>query len=107
MKFENVYVEDEIKNLDKTKNILKRIKYKNIIICDKYSEIFNPKNQNFRIQKINPSIILAKNFYSHNELSEWDKEIRNEVSKAAEDAKSDVLPDNSELFTDVYMENNY
>ena len=53
------------------------------------------------------SIILAKNFYSHNELSEWDKEIRNEVSKAAEDAKSDVLPDNKELFTDIYMENNY
>ena len=62
MKFENVYVENEIKGLDKTRSILNRIKYKNIIICEKYSEIFNPKNQNFRIQKMNPSIILAKKY---------------------------------------------
>ena len=51
MKFENIYIEDEIKSLKKTKSILSRIKYKNIIFCDKYTEIFNPKNQNFRIQK--------------------------------------------------------
>ena len=62
MKFENIYIEDEIKSLKKTKSILSRIKYKNIIFCDKYTEIFNPKNQNFRIQKINPNIILAKKY---------------------------------------------
>ena len=51
MKFNNVYIENEIENSFNTIEILKRIKYKKIIICKKYSEVFNPKNQNFRIQK--------------------------------------------------------
>ena len=62
MKFDNVYIENEIKNLEKTKNVLKKIRYNNIIFCEKYTEIFNSKNQNFRIQKINPNIILAKKY---------------------------------------------
>jgi len=62
MKIENIYIEDEIKNLKKTKSILSKIKYKNIIFCDKYTEIFNTNNQNFRIQKLNPNIILAKKY---------------------------------------------
>ena len=60
MKFSNVYIEKEIENSSITLKILRKIKYNKIIICDKYSEVFNPKNQNFRIQKKNPSIILAK-----------------------------------------------
>ncbi|MBD23365.1 MAG: DNA photolyase [Alphaproteobacteria bacterium] len=60
MKFNNVYVEKEIINSVNTNNILDRIKYNKIIICEKYSEVFNPKNQNFRIQKKNPSLILAQ-----------------------------------------------
>ena len=60
MKFSNVYIEKEIKNSSITLKILRKIKYNKIIICDKYSEVFNPKNQNFRIQKKNPSIILAQ-----------------------------------------------
>ena len=43
MKFNNVYIENEIENSFNTIEILKRIKYKKIIICKKYSEVFNPK----------------------------------------------------------------
>jgi len=60
MKFNNVYIEEEIINSLNVINILNKISYNNIITCEKYSEIFNPKNQNFRIQKKNPDIILAK-----------------------------------------------
>ena len=60
MKFNNVYIEEEIIDSLNVKNILSKISYNNIITCEKYSEIFNPKNQNFRIQKKKPDIILAK-----------------------------------------------
>ncbi len=65
MRFDTVFIEKNIKNNKNTLNILDKIKFKELIYCEKYSEIFNPKNQNFRIQKINPNIILAekkKNF---------------------------------------------
>ncbi len=60
MNFETVYIEEDTKDDRNTIDILRRIKFKNLIYCNNYSEIFNPKNQNFRIQKIKPSIILAK-----------------------------------------------
>ncbi len=55
-----IYIEEEIKDHERTKKIL--LKFKNVrkIFIEKYTEIFNKKNQNFRIQKINPSLILAK-----------------------------------------------
>ena len=60
MNFETVYIEEDTKEDKNTIDILGRIKFKNLIYCNSYSEIFNPQNQNFRIQKIKPSIILAK-----------------------------------------------
>ncbi len=60
MKVETVYIEKEIEDHQNTKNILKKINYKDIILCNKYTEVFNSKNQNFRIQKNNPSLILAQ-----------------------------------------------
>tara|TARA_X000001036_G_scaffold343339_1_gene322924 strand:- start:296 stop:1264 length:969 start_codon:yes stop_codon:yes gene_type:complete len=60
MKFNNVYVEQGIRKHPNTLKIIKKIKFSQIIFCDKYSEVFNPKNQNFRIQKLNPDLILCK-----------------------------------------------
>jgi len=60
MNFETVYIEEDTKEDKNTIDILGRIKFKNLIHCNNYSEIFNPRNQNFRIQKIKPNIILAK-----------------------------------------------
>ena len=59
MKIKNLYIEEEILNNKRALKIEKKLKYENKIICKSYKEIFNPKNQNFRIQKNEPSIILA------------------------------------------------
>ena len=56
---ETIYVEEAIKNHPKTKFILKKFKKSRILLIDKYGEIFNKRNQNFRIQKANPCLILA------------------------------------------------
>ena len=60
MNIDNVYIEKRVENHSNTQKILERIKFQNIIICNSYSEVFNPSNQNFRIQKKFPSLILAK-----------------------------------------------
>lgn len=59
---ENVYIENDILEHFKTKEILSKLGNVNIIVCDKYTEIFNKKSQNFRLQKKKPSLILAKKY---------------------------------------------
>ena len=56
---ETIYIEKKIKNHPRTKSILKKFKKSRFIEIDKYAEIFNKRNQNFRIQKANPNLILA------------------------------------------------
>ena len=56
---ENIYVEEEIKNHPRTKFILNKFKNSRLILINKFSEIFNNRNQNFKIQKANPNLILA------------------------------------------------
>ena len=56
---ETIYVEEAIKNHSRTKFILNKFKKSRIISINNYGEIFNKRNQNFRIQKVNPSLILA------------------------------------------------
>ena len=55
-----IYIEKEVKNSQRTKQILKKFKDPVIVIIDRYTEVFNKKNQDFGLQKINPAIILAK-----------------------------------------------
>lgn len=55
-----IYVENQVKDNFRTKKILEKFPHSRIIPIDHYSEIFNRKNQNFSLQKINPSLILAK-----------------------------------------------
>ena len=54
-----IYIEEKIRTFDRTKKILSKFKNSRHIFIKQYSEIFNIKNQNFRIQKSNPSLILA------------------------------------------------
>ena len=56
---ETIYVEKIIKEHPRTKLILSKLKKAKIIEIDRYGEIFNKRNQNFRIQKNNPDLILA------------------------------------------------
>ena len=57
---DTIYIENEIATHPRTKKILKRFSKATQIKCDRYSEIFNRKSQNFRLQKNNPALILAK-----------------------------------------------
>ena len=55
-----VYVEKDIAQHPISLNILQRYKRATVVTIDKYSEVFNPANQNFRVQKRNPAMILAR-----------------------------------------------
>lgn len=57
---ETVYIEDEIANHPRTQAILARLPRARRIACDRYGEVFNPKSQNFRLQKQQPALILAR-----------------------------------------------
>lgn len=63
--FHAIYYENAIKEHPRTQALLKR--YPNIphISCERYGEIFNRKAQNFRTQKQNPALILAKKHGNH------------------------------------------
>ncbi len=57
---ETVFVERDIANYTNTKLILERLPKANVIEIHRYQELFNKKQQNFRLQKKNPALILAK-----------------------------------------------
>lgn len=55
-----IYIEQAIAKHPRTQIILARFKESSITYCEHYQEVFNPKSQNFRIQKQNPALILAQ-----------------------------------------------
>ncbi len=55
-----IYIEKDIINHPRTVQIVSNYKKARMIICDTYQQIFNRKNQNYRIQKSCQSLILAK-----------------------------------------------
>ncbi len=57
---EVIYFEESIAEHPRTKNILERYPKATRIPCSNYKEVFNPRGQNFRLQKKKPSLILAK-----------------------------------------------
>ncbi len=62
---ETIYIEENIQEHPRVQEILARFADARRIICGRYGEVFNPKAQNFRLQKQKPALILAekhKNF---------------------------------------------
>jgi len=57
---QTIYIEKEIIDHPRVEQILTRFKHAETIVCEHYGEIFNRKAQNFRFQKKNPALILAK-----------------------------------------------
>ncbi len=57
---EQIYCEQELENHPRVKRIFQRFPGKKPLFCERYQEVFNLRAQNFRIQKQNPSLILAK-----------------------------------------------
>jgi len=57
---ETIYIEDQVANHPRTREILARFPDTTQIHCERYAEIFNRKAQSFRLQKKQPALILAK-----------------------------------------------
>lgn len=56
---DTVYIEQAIAEYHRTEEVLARYPKANRIYIERYGEVFNSHAQNFRIQKQNPSLILA------------------------------------------------
>jgi spore photoproduct lyase len=54
-----VYIEAEVRNHPRTLRLLKRLPRLPVVEIEHYGEVFNPRAQNFRLQKKNPAIIIA------------------------------------------------
>ena len=62
---DTIYIEKQVRNHTRTKQIVARYPKAQLIDCERYSEIFNLRAQNFRLQKQNPSLILAGKHKAH------------------------------------------
>ena len=54
-----IYLENDAAEHSRTKEVLSRFPKATVVPCNRYAEVFNPKAQNFRLQKKNPALILA------------------------------------------------
>lgn len=59
-----IYVETAVLQHSRVIEIFKRFPAAQKIVCERYGEVFNPKAQNFRLQKQQPALILAQK-HSH------------------------------------------
>jgi len=58
--FSAIYIEEDIADHPRVEQLLKRFPDIPTIQCDRFGEVFNRKAQNFRLQKANPALILAR-----------------------------------------------
>ncbi len=56
---ETLYIEEAVARHPRVARILERFPRARRIPCERYTEVFNPKSQNFRLQKRHPALILA------------------------------------------------
>ncbi len=66
--FSTIYIEEEVRESQRVKDLLDRFADVPQVICERYGEVFNRKSQNFRLQKMAPALILAKK-HGHKVLS--------------------------------------
>lgn len=59
---DTIYIEDAIAQHPRVLDILARFPKARHISCERYTQVFNPKAQNFRLQKQNPALILAEKY---------------------------------------------
>ena len=57
---DTIYFEESVTDHPRTREIFSRFKIARKIPIQRYGEIFNKRNQNFKLQKRNPALILAK-----------------------------------------------
>ena len=59
---QTLYIEEAIRNHPRVEQICARFPKAQIIGCGRFGEVFNPKAQNFRLQKQQPALILAEKY---------------------------------------------
>ncbi len=59
---ETIYLEREVAEYPRTRRILAKLPRARVISIDRYGEILNRKRQDFRLQKQQPALILARKF---------------------------------------------
>ena len=57
---DTVYLEESVCDHPRAQQVISRYPKAQVITIEKYGEVFNPHAQNFRLQKHNPSLILAE-----------------------------------------------
>lgn len=57
---DSIYIEEAVRQHPRTRDILSRYSDARVIEINRYTELFNAGAQNFRLQKKNPALILAK-----------------------------------------------
>ena len=62
---DTLYIEQAIATHPRVREIGSRFPNANQVMCERYGAVFNRKSQNFRLQKKNPSLILAHKFDNH------------------------------------------
>ena len=65
MNIRRIYIEAAIRQHPRVAQILQRFPKADVIDCQRYGEVFNPKAQNFRLQKQQPALILAEKYKNH------------------------------------------
>ncbi len=60
-----IYIEEEVADHPRTKEICERFPKATKVYCKYYGEVFNRKGQNFRLQKQQPALILARKHKKH------------------------------------------
>ncbi len=62
---DTIYIEEDIRTHPRTLDICSRFPKATRIGCERYGEVFNPRAQNFRLQKQRPALILARKHDGH------------------------------------------
>ena len=57
-----IYIENAVSEHPRTKFIVSKFSGARYVSIDRYGEVFNRRNQSFRVQKTNPALILAKKY---------------------------------------------
>jgi len=57
---DTIYIEKEIQGASRTQEILARFPKARVVEIDRHTDVFNAPAQNFRVQKQNPALVLAK-----------------------------------------------
>ncbi len=60
--FSAIYIEEEVAQSQRVRQLLARFPHVPQIHCGRYGEVFNRKSQNFRLQKKAPALVLAKKY---------------------------------------------